>query len=265
MSASGQGAAPLRLSTLAQDAVDRPLAGYAADYGHGHATGRHHHGRAQLLYATQGVMRIETEEAAFVVPPGRALWVPAALPHEVRMQGPVAMRTLFLREDAAARGPRATTVMAVTPLLRELILAACAEPPDWDETGRAAHVAALILDEIARAPPLAWLGLPVLRDARLRRLAEALQADPARDLTLEGWAMQCGASPRTLTRLFRRETGMSFGRWRQALRLAEAAALLAQGVAPARAAAAVGYASAPAFGAAFRAALGVTPGQIAPG
>lgn len=268
MSASGQdtislGAAPLRLNTLAQDAVDRPLAGFAADYGHGHATGRHHHGRAQLLYATLGVMRIETEDAAFVVPPGRALWVPAGLPHEVRMQGPVAMRTLFLREDAAARGPRATTVMAVTPLLRELILAACAEPPDWDETGRAAHVAALILDEIARAPPLAWLGLPVLRDGRLRRLAEALQADPARDLTLEGWATQCGASPRTLTRLFRRETGMSFGRWRQALRLAEAAALLAQGVPPARAAAAVGYASAPAFGAAFRAALGVTPGQLA--
>ncbi len=263
MSGSGQDDAPLRRNTLAQDAVDRPLAGFAADYPHGHATGRHRHGRAQLLYATQGVMRIETDAAAFVVPPGRALWVPAGLAHEVRMQGPVAMRALFLRADAAAWGSQATTVMAVTPLLRELILAACAEPPEWDETGRAGHVAALILDEIARAPPLAWLGLPVLRDARLRRLAAALQADPARDLTLEGWALRCGASPRTLTRLFRRETGMSFGRWRQALRLAEAAALLAQGVPPARAAAAVGYASAPAFGAAFRAALGVTPGQLA--
>lgn len=260
MSASGH--SPAR--ALPQDAVDRPLAGFAHDYGHGEATGRHRHDRAQLLYATQGVMRIGTDAGAFVVPPGRALWVPAGLPHEVIMQGQVAMRALFLRADAAAAaaGPAQPAVIAVSALLRELILAACAEPPDWDPKGRAAHVAALILDEIARAPPLPWLGLPALRDARLRRLAAALQADPASDLTLERWAEQCGASPRTLTRLFRRETGMSFGRWRQALRLAEAASLLAQGMPPARAAAAVGYASAPAFGAAFRAALGVTPGAL---
>ena len=267
MSASGHSrvAPPPRPSALPEEAADRPLTGYAHDYAPGHATGRHRHDRAQLLYATQGVMRIETDAAAFVVPPGRALWVPARLPHGVTMQGTVAMRALFLRADAAASGPAATTVMAVSPLLRELILAACAEPAEWDPAGRAPHVAALILDEIARAAPLSWLGLPVLRDARLRRLATALEADPGSDLTLERWAERCGASPRTLTRLFRRETGMSFGRWRQALRLAEAAALLAQGVPPARAAAAVGYASAQAFGAAFRAALGVTPGALAGG
>lgn len=252
---------------LAQDAVDRPLAGYAHDYPHGHATGRHRHDRAQLLYAVQGVMRIETDALAFIVPPARALWVPGGVAHAVTMQGRVAMRALFLRADAvaAAAGPDGAMVLEVSPLLRELILAACAEPPDWDPRGRGPHVAALILDEIARAPALPRLGVPAPRDPRLRRLAEALQADPASDLSLERWAGTCGASPRTLTRLFRRETGMSFGRWRQAVRLAEAAALLSQGVPPARAAAAVGYASAPAFGAAFRAALGVTPGELSGG
>jgi AraC-like DNA-binding protein len=80
---------------------------------------------------------------------------------------------------------------------------------------------------------------------------------------LEAWAAECGASPRTLTRLFRRETGMSFGRWRQMLRLSEAAALLSQGVPAARAAVLVGYASVPAFGSAFRAAFGQTPGGAA--
>ena len=102
--------------------------------------------------------------------------------------------------------------------------------------------------------------MPAPRDPRLLRLAGALGADPARPLTLEAWAAECGASPRTLTRLFRRETGMSFGRWRQMLRLSEAAALLSQGVPAARAAALVGYASVPAFGSAFRAAFGQTPG-----
>jgi len=172
----------------------------------------------------------------------------------------VAMRALFLRADAARAGPPAVAVLAVSPLLRELVVAACAEPLEWDEAGRGGHLAALILDEIARAPALP-LGVPAVRDARLVRLAAALRADPARPLGLEAWAVECGASPRTLTRLFRAETGMSFARWRQMLRLAEAAALLAQGVPPARAAAAVGYASAPAFGAAFRAAFGATPGR----
>ena len=262
-SLSDTGQEPVRSPSIPQDRVDRPLAAFAQDYPDSHDTGWHAHARAQLLYATSGVMRIATAAAGFVVPTGRALWVPAGLPHAVSMKGGVAMRALFVRRDAATAasggGPAATTVLAVTPLLRELILAACAEPLEWDEAGRGGHLAALILDEIARAQPLP-LGVPAPRDPRLLRLAAALQAEPARPLSLEGWAAECGASPRTLTRLFRRETGMGFGRWRQMLRLSEAAALLAQGVPAARAAALVGYASVPAFGSAFRAAFGQTPG-----
>ncbi len=253
--------APLR--PFPQDQVDRPLAAFARDYADGHATGLHSHQRAQVLYATTGVMRIATARAGFVVPPGRALWVAGGLPHAVTMQGRVAMRALFVRPDAVAGGRLAamgeTAVLAVSPLLRELILAACAEPLEWDPAGRGGHVAALILDEIAGAPTLP-LGVPAGRDARLVRLAAALREAPARPLTLEAWAAECGASPRTITRLFRQETGMSFGRWRQMLRLSEASALLAQGVPPVRAAAAVGYASGAAFGAAFRTAFGMSPG-----
>ncbi len=244
---------------LPQDRVDRPLAAFARDYADGEAVPRHIHERAQLLYATRGVMRIATDAAAFVLPPGHALWMPAAEPHRVAIEGPVAMRALFLRADAAAAGPDATTVLAVTPLLRELILAACAEPLEWDEAGRGGHLAALILDEIARATALPF-GVPEPRDARLLRVAAALRADPASPRRLEEWAEVAGASPRTLERLFLAETGMGFARWRQRLRLSEAAARLARGETPARAAAAVGYASAPAFGAAFRAAFGITPG-----
>jgi AraC-like DNA-binding protein/quercetin dioxygenase-like cupin family protein len=265
MSASGHPAkAPrktlVRNLPLPQDQVDRPLAGLTRDYEDGEHAPRHEHRRAQLLYATTGVMRIATDAAAYVVPPGRALWVPAGLPHAVTTQGPVAMRALFLRADAAGAGPAGVAVLAVSALLRELILAACAGPLEWDLAGRGGHLAALILDEIARAPTLP-LAVPEPRDPRLMRLAEALRDDPASGLTLEGWADAVGASARTLSRLFRAETGMSFGVWRQQLRLAEASALLAQGLPPARAAAAVGYASAPAFGAAFRAAFGTTPAR----
>ncbi len=205
-------------------------------------------------------MRVTTDTERYTVPPARALWLPAGLPHAVAMPRGLAMRALFLRADAARDLPPHPAALSVSALLRELILAACAEPLEWDEHGRGGHLAALMLEEIRRAPHLP-IAVPQPRDSRLQRLATALAADPASPLTLDDWAVRSGASPRTLRRLFQAETGMGFARWRQALRLAEAAALLAGGTSPARAAAAVGYGSAPAFGAAYRAAFGATPGS----
>ena len=48
----------------------RPLVGYAYDYAVAHDTGWHQHPRAQLLHATSGVMRVATQAALFIVPPG---------------------------------------------------------------------------------------------------------------------------------------------------------------------------------------------------
>jgi AraC-like DNA-binding protein len=240
------------------------MVGFAHDYPTAHETGWHHHPRAQLLHAIAGVMRVATQAALFIVPPGTGLWVPAHMPHLVRMPTGLAMRALFLRQDAAQAGPEAVTVVAVSPLLRELILAACEQPVMWDEAGPIRQVVALALHEISRAATR-LISIPACRDPRLQRVTEALLADPADPRSLDAFAGIAGASARTLARLFRRETGMSFHAWRRQLRLSEAMAALAQGETPARAAAAVGYSSGPAFGAAFRAAFGTTPGAIAAG
>jgi AraC-like DNA-binding protein/mannose-6-phosphate isomerase-like protein (cupin superfamily) len=241
----------------------RPMAGYAHDYLPHHETGRHRHPRAQLLFAIAGVMRITTDAALFTVLPGTGLWVPADTVHAVRMDGAVQMRALFLRADAAASGPSATTVIAVSPLLRELILTVCGEPVVWDARGPVRLVAALALHEIGRAGTRP-LSLPACRDFRLVRVAAVLLSDPADARDLDGFATIAGASVRTLARLFRADTGMSFQQWRRQLRMTEALAQIAQGIPPARVAAAVGYASVPAFGAAFRQTFGTTPAMAAP-
>jgi AraC-like DNA-binding protein len=240
----------------------RPMVGYAQDYDPGHETGLHRHPRAQLLFATSGVMRITTEAALFTIPPGTGLWVPADALHAVRMDGAVQMRALFLRADAAARGPAAVTVIAVSPLLRELILTVCGEPVVWDAGGPIRLVAELVLHEIGRAGTQK-LSLPARRDPRLARVAAALIVDPTDPRDLNAFAAVAGASVRTLARLFRTDTGMSFQQWRCQLRMTEALARIAQGIPPAKVAAAVGYASVPAFGAAFRKTFGTTPGMAA--
>jgi AraC-like DNA-binding protein len=264
MAMLGQALSPVGQRRLRPfERAPRPLVGYTCEYPDGHATGMHSHPRAQLLFAVAGVMRIATDQALFVIPAGTGLWVPSDTQHEVRMDGPVAMRALFLRADAAAAGPPASTVIAVSPLLRELILTVCNEPVVWDARGPIRLVAALALHEIGRAAARP-LSLPACRDPRLRRVASALSANPADPRDLDAHAQDAGASVRTLTRLFRAETGMSFQQWRRQLRMIEALALLGRGETPTRVAAAVGFASVPAFGAAFRETFGATPSAMTP-
>jgi AraC-like DNA-binding protein len=192
------------------------------------------------------------------VPPQRAVWVPPRTDHESRMSGKVAMRTLYLRRDAAARLPRRCCVMNVSSLLRELVLAATEMPVVYDERGRDGRVMRLIMDELARASDLP-LHLPLPGDRRLARICDAILKAPADTRSLEDWAGEVGASSRTLARHFRQETGMSFAAWRQQARLLESLRRLAAGEAVTKVALDCGYASPSAFGAMFRRALGVTP------
>ena len=238
--------------------VPRPVAAMAKGFPAGHRIPPHSHPRGQLLHAVSGTMRVLTPAGAFVVPPLRAVWVPPGLEHEVRMAGPVEMRTLYIAADADPALPQDCRVLDVSLLLRELILAAIAEPVEYDTEGRAGLVMRLILTELRRLPAEP-LGLPMPRDSRLLRLCHGLLDDPGSLLNLEQWASQSGASARTLTRLFQRETGMSFRRWRERARLAEAMARLAQGDSIARVAHVLGYESPSAFTVMFRRQLGVAP------
>ncbi len=240
--------------------VPRPVAAMAKDFRDTDRTGVHAHERAQLAFAAQGVMTVTTPEGSWAVPPQRAVWIPAGVPHEIRMAGAVAMRTLYVRRDVAARFPARVRVMAVSALLRELILRACAGPVLYDERGPAGRMMELMLDEIASLPTLA-LDLPMPRDPRLARLCHTLRADPGATRTLHSWARDAGASSRTLARLFRRETGLTFAAWRQQARLLAAVARLAAGEPVTHIALELGYESPSAFAAMFKRALGAPPSR----
>jgi AraC-like DNA-binding protein/mannose-6-phosphate isomerase-like protein (cupin superfamily) len=237
------------------------VAAMAKDFAAGHDTGEHAHERAQLVYAVSGVMRVTTRNGTWVVPTHRAVWVPPGEPHSIRMSGAVAMRTLYIAKDATRGLPTRCSVIEVAPLLRELILAATDHPPNRpDPTGRADLIGDLVLAEL-KSVPVVPLHAPLPRDPRLLAICTALIDDPARDEVLEVWADSVGASARTLARLFRAETGMSFGTWRQQVRLIEALARLAEGQSVTLVAHDLGYDSPSAFTAMFRRTLGATPSR----
>ncbi len=242
----------------ALEAMPHPVVAMARNFPSGHRIERHVHTRAQLAYASEGVMRLGTAAGTFVVPPERAVWMPAGTEHWITALGALAMRTLYIKPDAAPDLPVACRVVAVAPLLRELILAAMAMPQAYPPDGPQARLMAVILDQI-RTLPAAPLHLPMPRDRRIKPMAEALRDDPADRRGLADWAKAVGASERTLARLFVGQTGLSTGAWRSQARLLKALELLAGGATVTAVALDVGYDSPSAFIAMFRRTLGVSP------
>lgn len=238
--------------------VPRAIAAMPKDFDAGFEIAPHSHERAQLIYATAGTMRVSTDDGVWVVPPQRALWMPPGIRHSIVMSGDVTMRTLYLRDDAAARMPPTCHVLPVAPLLRELIIRATELPLHYEEHGPAGHVVALLLAELYVADTLP-LKLPMPRDKRLRQICQTLLAAPGDPRTLEQWAPSANASARTLARLFVGETGLTFGEWRQQARVLEAMGRLGSGVPVTEVALDLGYDSVSAFSAMFRRAAGASP------
>ncbi len=221
----------------------------------------HHHRRGQLTFAASGIMRVETPEAAWILPPARALWLPPQWPHTVTMRSHVEMRTVYIDEPHCAALPKQPSLTEISGLLRELILALLDEPADYDENGRGGTVARLILTELGRLRD-APLAVPLPRDLRALRVARALLDDSSLGHDLDRWADEAGASRRTLARLFRSETGLGFAEWRARLRAIDGLARLADGALVAETARAVGYASPSAFTAMIHRTLGGPPRRL---
>lgn len=254
----------------ASAAVDRwEVRSLAATFRHGHRLGAHRHAWAQLVYALSGVMHVAAEDRVWLVPPTRAAWIPAGLPHAIEIRGEVTMRTLYLAPTRAAAVidpqqpplPRGAGTLEVSPLLSELILHVLAIGMLDPTVPRHERLAGVLTDLLSTAPMLD-LALPLPVDARARRFVEVLRTDPAGSHDLAALAAQCGASLRTIQRRVQIETGMSLAAWRQKVRLTHSVTLLAAGRSVAAAAHASGYDSASAYAAAFRRQFGVTPGHL---
>jgi AraC-like DNA-binding protein/quercetin dioxygenase-like cupin family protein len=223
----------------------------------------HEHERDQLLYATSGIMRLRTVGEAWIVPRDGAVYIPGGVQHAISMHGEVDMRTLYIDTKMNDAEPRAMCVIAVSNLLRELILALSEEPILYDQEGRGGLIAQMIELEITRAREREIsLKVPLPKDARLQRLCAELLANPADRRTLDAWSDAAGASTRTLARLFEHDLGMGFNRWRQRIRFHKALEALSRGEPISRVAQQHGYRSASAFSAAFSKVMGVSPSKV---
>ncbi|POX37442.1 AraC family transcriptional regulator [Streptomyces sp. Ru73] len=223
----------------------------------GESIDAHRHDDHQIIYAGSGVVAVTTEAGTWFAPGTQAIWVPAGCVHAHRAHGHLALHLLGLAPDANPLGLAAPTVLAVDPLLRELILA-CTRGPQTGTPERR-RLRAVLLDRL-RASPQQPLQLPAPADPRLVAVCDLLYEDPADPRTLAALGAVVGAGERTLSRLFRRELGMTFPQWRTRLRLYHALRMLADGLPVTAVAHRCGWSSTSAFIDVFRRAFGHTPG-----
>ncbi len=231
---------------------------FAVRYSSGFDMPVHAHDWHQLIYASQGVMSVHTAHGDWVVPPNRAVWVPAGIEHGIEMTGTVLLQTLYLSVEVSDGLPPRCCAVNISPLLRELILRTIELGMLDRRVPAQARLLDFLLDELQMLPTIP-LQLPLPSDERALRVADWMRSHPDDPGLLKQLAKKMGASVRTLERLFQKETSMTFGKWRQQLRLLEALRLLAAGRPVTAVALEVGYESTSAFIAMFRRALGTTP------
>jgi len=209
----------------------------------------------QLIYATRGVMTVRTDECAWVVPPHRAVWIPARVRYRVEMSGAVAMRSIYVRAGLTGMA-KVCSVVNVTPLLRELIIRTVKWSVLDHRVPQQRRLIGVILDELRVLRSVA-LQLPLPRDLRAVRFAELA----GKGLSTEKMLRECGASRRTMERLFHAETGMSLGRWLRRRKVLDGLRRLSDGESVKNVGVELGYNGASAFIAMFRRELGQTPAR----
>lgn len=239
-------------------AVPRPVLAYSFEYAAGFVDPEHQHPRAQLLYGCTGVMTVLTSQGEFVVPPHRAMWLPAGTSHEVACRVPVSLRTLFVDAAMAPALPRKCCVIEVSRLLHSLLNEAVHLPEEYEIEGRDGRIMSLAIDEIVAMRALPY-SAPLPDDPRLARICRAIIEGPAKEMSLDDLASAAGMTRHTLTRLFQRETGMSFVAWRQHVRMLEALWRLHTGQSVTSVAYDIGYKNPSSFAAMFRRAFGTRP------
>jgi AraC-like DNA-binding protein len=238
----------------------------ARDYPRGMRIEPHLHHEAQLIYAAKGTMQVTTPEGRWLVPPDRAVWVPAGLEHAIDLLADIEMRTLYfdlpwLKRQQRYEGLAREFVVRVSPLLNQAILALF-DARNTEE--RTELLVRLVMLELHQAEDSATF-VPLPREPRCRRAALIVLDDPTGLHDIDTLAREVGTSARTLSRLFSSETQLSFKSWCQRARIAAAIQRISTdaSVSVKQLATQLGYASVPAFSAAFRQVTGRTPTEFA--
>lgn len=211
---------------LKLEEINQEVIGLASDLVQ-HDSGFHSHDQhAQILYAPSGCMTLLTCHSQVILPPQKLLYIPAGLEHRVTFRNVVAYRSIYLNVGKLDLEDLTLQVRVVSPLLTELIERICWW--NWEEeyTLPQQRILGVFWDEFQEAKRESYT-LDIPTDYRLQSYMTAFMMEKKVPPFLHELAQYVGASEKTITRIFKRETKMTYQAWRQQWRVYRAIELLA--------------------------------------
>lgn len=218
----------------------------------------HAHALHELVWVQGGTMTTWLDDRVVTVPDGYGLWLPARTVHSGRMTARTALCDAYFEPTRTPVAFTESTVVEITP-----VLAALLTHLERDDLAEAARLRAegVVFDLLASAEHQYTLQIP--RAEHITPIVAALLEDPTDARTLGEWAEVVGVSERTIARLFRAQTGLSFLQWRQVLRVHLSLTLISEGLEVQEVSEQLGYAQSSTFIASFKRVMGMTPGAYA--
>jgi AraC-like DNA-binding protein/quercetin dioxygenase-like cupin family protein len=248
-----------RITGTQRRSLKRPVVAKRLDFEAGDNESWHSHTQPQFVYTTRGVLRVITPDGAWTLGPYRGLWIAPLVAHELQAVSALEMYTVYFEVDVSPRDEPSCHVLMISTLLHALVSALVLDHQNGHPERRSALIDPLLLQEMHEAQLASEGLLPLPKDRRLQQICGQLMDAPADNTPLNDWGMRVGASESTLERAFKDETGLTFGQWRQRLRLVESISRLAKGMAVSTIATELGYRNSSAFITMFRRAMGETP------
>ena len=243
------------------DQAAAPMASIVYDGFLSHDYAWHHHERAQLLYCSQGSFHLEITNREFLVPPSRAIWIPARMQHHAYSAKRVSHRSLYFDTDYFKHLPTQMEVIKVTPLLKELIIKACFFQDNYPKESPESRIATVIIDEILKATTEPF-SLPLSNNTQLSRIKNYILDQLAIKPTHIKIAKEFHMNPKTLSRLCKKETGMTLEQWIMQIKLLKAVEMITTGATTTLTAQSLGYRNDSSFIYMFKKLTGSTPSEL---
>jgi AraC-like DNA-binding protein/quercetin dioxygenase-like cupin family protein len=210
------------------DQFDRPIISFCIETGQDNdELPLHSHKKGQLVVAAHGSVMCRAPGGLWIVPPQGAVWIPAGVPHSNCISGHGKVYVVFIDPKASTLSNCCCT-FTISSLVRELIHRLALFPPLYRVDGRTSRLGRVLLDELVQMST-EEMYLPISTDSRVQHLESSLLNNPADRSTVDALAARYAMSERTFSRLVFKETGMTFGRWRQRLHILVALQRLSAG------------------------------------
>ena len=206
-------------------------------------------------------MKVIVKDSIWLVSPKQAIWVPGGLEHQAFFLKENHLCNLFLDASLQPHLPAACFVFDMAPFLRELVIKIAHVATEKAEaTGRTRHLCRVLYDELG-AVQAAQSRIPLSEEPRVKKVIDLLVMAPEDKRTLEEFAELACTTPRTLSRLFVKELGMTFSNWQKQRKLMAALEKLELGHSITQISYDLGYNSPSAFIHMFSNAFGTTPNK----